>query len=120
MAEELVKINLKGLVKLAKQGNVYKGYRLMLKRLELTSRRIIIPMDARGKEMELDEGVVIQLGERTDQEVPWPIKIGDIVCFGKYCGTPIAIGKEVFYMINETDILRHRGKKEISGLKIVN
>ncbi len=83
--------------------------RILVQRIEAveeTSSGIIIPDTAKEKPQ---KGKIIALGtgkrNKEGKPVPWDVKEGDEVLFGKYSGTDIQVdGKELLF-IDEDDIL---------------
>ena len=85
------------------------GDRVIVKRMdeeEKTSGGIIVPDTAkekpqRGKIVAVGPGRVAEDGKRVAPEV----KKGNMVLFGKYAGTDIALGDEEYLILREDDIL---------------
>jgi chaperonin GroES len=83
--------------------------RILVERIEVVEEKsggIIIPDTAKEKPQ---RGKIIALGTgklNTDGEnIPWDVKEGDEVLFGKYSGTDIQIDGKEFLFIDEDDIL---------------
>ena len=83
--------------------------RVLVKRVdaeEETAGGIVIPDTAKERPQ---RGEVVALGTgKTDEKgeaVPWEVKEGDRVLFGKYSGTDIEIEGEEYLFIREEDIL---------------
>ncbi len=66
-----------------------------------TSSGIIIPDSAKEKPL---QGSVVLVGEAKKDEV-MEIKVGDIVLYGKYGGTELAIDGEDYLLISQSDVL---------------
>jgi|TARA_Y100000310_G_scaffold186140_1_gene186169 chaperonin GroES len=81
-------------------GNLTDG-RVLIKRCEMSNvGSIIIPHTSREKEM--DYGLVVQISKVNH----FPeVKVGCKVYFGKYAGVNLPMNGEVFYLLNEDDIL---------------
>lgn len=82
--------------------------RLVVRRIEerTTESGIVIPDSAvekpmQGQVMRTGSGKVLDNGDVR----PLTVKEGDIVLFGKYSGTEVKIGGELFVVIPEGDIL---------------
>lgn len=79
--------------------------RVILKRCEIEGcGDIIIPDGSREKKK--DEGVVIKVGKGVTYCKP-----KDIVFFGKYAGTPFVRNEELFYLLNEEDVIYREESK---------
>jgi len=85
------------------------GERILVKRigeLEKSKGGIVIPDTAKEKPQ---KGEVIALGSgRRDEKgkkMPFEVKEGDTILFGKYSGTDIRIGDEEYLFLSEDDIL---------------
>lgn len=83
--------------------------RILVERIEAVEEKkggIIIPDTAKEKPQ---RGKIIALGTgklNTDGEnIPWDVKEGDEILFGKYSGTDIQIDGKEFLFIDEDDIL---------------
>ena len=68
---------------------------------EKTISGIIIPNSAQEKPQ---KGIVIAVGEGAPGE-PTPLKVGDVVIYGKYGGTEITIDDIDYLIMREDDIL---------------
>ena len=92
--------------------------RVLLRRVEeenLTSGGIIIPDSAQEKPM---EGEILAIGPGAVDEkgvrVPFDVKVGDRVLFGKWSGTETKIDGEELLIMKEADIM---GIIEATGTK---
>ena len=68
---------------------------------EKTTGGIIIPDTAKEKPQ---RGTVVAAGPGKPDE-PTTVKAGDTVLYGKYAGTEVTLGTEVFLIMRESDIL---------------
>ena len=66
-----------------------------------TASGIIIPDNAKEKPQ---RGKVVAVGKGTKDE-PMTVKVGDMVLYGKYSGTEIAIDGTDYLIMRESDIL---------------
>lgn len=72
---------------------------------EVTKGGIIIPDTAKEKPM---EGTVIAVGKKRDDkgnDVPFDVKIGDIVLLPKYGGTEIKVDGKTYQLVRQDDLL---------------
>jgi len=66
-----------------------------------TASGIIIPDSAKEKPL---QGSVVLVGEaKTDEAME--VKVGDVVLYGKYGGTELAIDGETYLLIAQSDVL---------------
>ena len=65
-----------------------------------TSGGIIIPDSAKEKPL---QGSVVLVGEAKKDEA-MEIKVGDVVLYGKYGGTELAIDGEDYLLISQSDV----------------
>jgi len=68
---------------------------------EKTASGIIIPDSAKEKPQ---QGKVILVGAAKKDE-PMEVKVGDVVSYGKYSGTELAIEGKDYLLISQTDVL---------------
>jgi len=66
-----------------------------------TSSGIIIPDSAKEKPL---QGSVVLVGEAKKDEA-MEVKVGDVVLYGKYGGTELAIDGEEYLLISQSDVL---------------
>ncbi|MBR8534312.1 co-chaperone GroES [Carboxylicivirga mesophila] len=66
-----------------------------------TASGIIIPDSAKEKPL---QGTVVLVGEAKKDEV-MEVKVGDVVLYGKYGGTELAIDGEDYLLISQSDVL---------------
>ncbi|MDO9038410.1 MAG: co-chaperone GroES [Lutibacter sp.] len=66
-----------------------------------TASGLIIPDSAKEKQQ---KGTVIAIGNGLKDE-PMTVKVGDIVLFGKYAGTELAVDGTEYLIMRESDIL---------------
>ncbi len=66
-----------------------------------TASGIIIPDSAKEKPL---QGSVVLVGEAKKDEA-MEVKIGDVVLYGKYGGTELAIDGEDYLLISQSDVL---------------
>ena len=69
---------------------------------EKTAGGIIIPDTAKEKPQ---QGTVVAVPEKTGDDSPVTVKVGDKVLYGKYAGTEITIDDKEYLIINQSDIL---------------
>jgi len=84
------------------------GSRVLLRRQveqQVTASGIIIAGDSKKK---IDQGIVVATGPgnvRPDGSIaPVVVKEGDLVVFNIYSATEIAVGRENFLLLNDSDI----------------
>lgn len=66
---------------------------------------IIIPDTAKEKPM---QGKVLAIGKKVDKEnkeIPFDVKVGDLVLLPKYGGTEVKIDDKKFQLVREEDLL---------------
>lgn len=85
------------------------GDRVLIKRIEASEEikgGIIIPDSAKEKPL---EAKVIALGTgKTDKDgksVAFDVKVGDTVLIGKYAGSEVKIGSDIYLILREEEIL---------------
>lgn len=66
-----------------------------------TASGIFIPDTAKEKPQ---QGTVIAVGPGKKDE-PMEVKVGDIVLFGKYAGTEVAVEEKKYLIVKQSDIL---------------
>jgi chaperonin GroES len=66
-----------------------------------TASGIIIPDSAKEKPL---QGTAVLVGEAKKDEV-MEVKVGDVVLYGKYSGTELAIDGEDYLLISQSDVL---------------
>ena len=66
-----------------------------------TASGIFIPDTAKEKPQ---QGTVIAVGPGKKDE-PMEVKVGDIVLFGKYSGTEVAVEEKKYLIVKQSDIL---------------
>jgi len=66
-----------------------------------TAGGLIIPDSAKEKPL---SGKVVLVGGAKKDEV-MEVKVGDLVFFGKYAGTELAIEGKDYLLVNQTDVL---------------
>ena len=66
-----------------------------------TASGIFIPDTAKEK---LQQGTVIAVGPGKKDE-PMEVKVGDVVLFGKYAGTEVAVEEKKYLIVKQSDIL---------------
>ena len=66
-----------------------------------TASGIFIPDTAKEKPQ---QGTVIAVGPGKKDE-PMEVKVGDVVLFGKYAGTEVAVEEKKFLIVKQSDIL---------------
>ncbi len=83
--------------------------RILIERIEAVEEKkggIIIPDTAKEKPQ---RGKIIALGtgklNSDGENIPWDVKEGDEILFGKYSGTDIQVDGKEFLFIDEDDIL---------------
>ncbi len=83
--------------------------RILVERIEAVEEKkggIIIPDTAKEKPQ---RGKIIALGtgklNSDGENIPWDVKEGDEILFGKYSGTDIQVDGKEFLFIDEDDIL---------------
>ena len=69
---------------------------------EKTAGGIIIPDTAKEKPQ---QGTVVAVPEKTGDDNPVTVKVGDRVLYGKYAGTEITIDDKDYLIMNQSDIL---------------
>ncbi|MFA7172794.1 MAG: co-chaperone GroES [Kiritimatiellia bacterium] len=72
---------------------------------DMTKGGIIIPDSAKEKPM---EGKVIAIGKKRDddgKEIPFDVKVGEIVLLPKYGGTELKIDDVNYQLVRESDLL---------------
>ena len=67
----------------------------------LTASGIFIPDTAKEKPQ---QGTVIAVGPGKKDE-PMEVKVGDVVLFGKYAGTEVAVEEKKYLIVKQSDIL---------------
>jgi len=65
-----------------------------------TASGIIIPDSAKEKPQ---KGTVVAVGKGTKEE-PMTVKVGDLVLYGKYAGTELAVEGNDYLIMRESDI----------------
>lgn len=66
-----------------------------------TASGIFIPDTAKEKPQ---QGTVIAMGPGKKDE-PMEVKVGDVVLFGKYAGTEVAVEEKKYLIVKQSDIL---------------
>ncbi len=66
-----------------------------------TASGIFIPDTAKEKPQ---QGTVIAVGSGKKDE-PMEVKVGDVVLFGKYAGTEVAVEEKKYLIVKQSDIL---------------
>ena len=66
-----------------------------------TASGIFIPDTAKEKPQ---QGTVIAVGPGKKDE-PMDVKVGDVVLFGKYAGTEVAVEEKKYLIVKQSDIL---------------
>ena len=66
-----------------------------------TASGIFIPDTAKEKPQ---QGTVIAVGPGKKDE-PMEVKVGDVVLFGKYAGTEVAVEEKKYLIVKQSDIL---------------
>ena len=66
-----------------------------------TASGIFIPDSAKEKPQ---QGTVIAVGPGKKDE-PMEVKVGDVVLFGKYAGTEVAVEEKKYLIVKQSDIL---------------
>ena len=69
-----------------------------------TASGIFIPDTAKEKPQ---QGTVIAVGPGKKDE-PMEVKVGDVVLFGKYAGTEVAVEEKKYLIVKQSDILAIR------------
>lgn len=85
------------------------GDRILVKPQEEAAEKIgnlYIPDTAKEKPQE-GEVVAVGTGKKTKDgnEIPFDVKVGDRVMYGKYSGTEIKVEGEAYLMMHESDVL---------------
>lgn len=63
---------------------------------------IIIPDTAKEKPQ---KGKVIAISDVKKDDDPMPVKVGDVILFGRYAGTDISVDDNEYLILNEDEIL---------------
>lgn len=84
------------------------GDRVVLKQLEAeekTASGIVLPGQAQEKPQEA-EVIAVGPGKEVDgKKVAMTVKVGDVVIYTKYAGTPVKVGSDEFVVVSEENIL---------------
>ncbi len=85
------------------------GNRVLVRRLEAeeTLKGGIILPDTAKKQQESAEVVAIGTGKKDKQgkEIPFPVKVGDVILMEKYSGQEVTIDDETFVILRADDLI---------------
>lgn len=85
------------------------GNRVLVRRLEAeeTLKGGIILPDSAKKKQEQAEVVAIGTGkkDKQGQEIPFPVKVGDIILMEKYSGQEVTLDDEQYVIVKADDII---------------
>lgn len=73
---------------------------------EVTTTGFTVPADARAKTVNLPKyGYVVACGPGDPAKGDMKVKVGDMVCYIFYSGTPLSMGDREFLIMREVDIV---------------
>jgi chaperonin GroES len=85
------------------------GDRVLVSRIEaesVTTGGLLVPDNAKEKK---DRATVIAVGDGRVMDdgavIPLDVRAGDLVLFGRYCGTEVEVDGKKLLMIGEDDVL---------------
>ena len=85
------------------------GHRVLVQRLEAqeTMKGGIILPDSAKKKQETAKVVAVGQGKKLDdgEELPMPVKVGDVILMDKYSGQEVTINDEEYVILKADDII---------------
>ncbi len=75
------------------------------KKEEKTESGIVLPDTAKKDESKPQQGEVIAIGTKVNEEADVDLKVGDTVVFDKYAGSKVNIDEDEFVILKIDDVL---------------